>query len=520
MRTRIAIALTAAILAPVGVTTLPSLNNPFATVAPDAEAANKDTKAAQIKEARRLVKELEAKAQVADQAHIDAQGVYSQTQSHLEQLADAGSDDESAYVAAQTQFRATEHTWNEAVAAAEQAAATYDAAVALAEERTTAYNDAKKRGAGRKELAELEKARDEAVEAKRAAGDKVKTTRAAQQQIEPTLRAHTDALQEALRNYNVSDAAFDKAARETSAADADLTQAYEALVQVLGELDDARAELARLQGQKAPKRHPVEEVKKRDIEVGSFNVYFGLSQDTAYKVTAKLIKDQDLDILALQEFQNRPEAVDRLRGDGYKVVQGTTGDHLVFDGTEFAIRSTDTYQYSYAEHVGIVPGKPTKPFTRDHFVTVVRLEDKLTGAKLSVASVHMPAHVFLGGLPRDGASAARVNNRREAEQRLQGFLEKELARGDYVIAAGDWNVNWATDAENRHPAATEYHMSQIGMRSAWETDAPKMFTIGKTVLDGIYANTRAEAAKVVTGDYESDHRPIRATYEIRDRPGR
>lgn len=522
MKTRIVAFVAAAVVAvPLNITAYnlldgsrPALETSEANAAAKGDASKKE-----IEKARALVEKRKQEAEAVKKALAAADAEVAQAQTALDDLAETAALAQSEYEATRSDY--------ERASVAHQAAQNRLRAYTL---KLKAWKDLLDLRRATLASARSQQQPTATIARLQAAVDKASTSRQkfaglragayqTQTSTKAALKTATAAQQTARNTYVEAQAAYETSAAYADAAVARQEQALAARLAAIEARDQARAALAKLLGKQPPSPSNDDDVtqKSRNLRVGTFNVYFGISQSAAAQVTQRFLKEADLDILALQEYQSRQAAVGQLRNAGYKVVTGKGGDPVVWDPEEFSVRSTSTYQYSRAEYVGFVTGARTKAWTRDHWVNVVRLQDRKTGATISFTSVHMPAHVLSAGRPKPGASAARLDNRRDAEKNLQQILRRELDRSDYVFAAGDWNTNYKADRAVLSPFGTEYHMRPLGLSSNFKNDPPNMPTIGASVFDHIYANTPATSSRVMDGQWLSDHRPVLAVYEIKNR---
>lgn len=152
---------------------------------------------------------------------------------------------------------------------------------------------------------------------------------------------------------------------------------------------------------------------------------------------------------------------------------------------------------------------------KEKHVTVVRLQDRLTGQTVSVVNVHLMNGAIQGGRARPGVPRTYALLVHQIQE-LETIVSRERANSDRLFVLGDFNVGWLADSQVRHRKLVFRMMRRQGMVANWATEHPKRRgTMKGALLDQVYSEKKALVARVLFGLDYSDHRPAYAVY-----PGR
>lgn len=139
-----------------------------------------------------------------------------------------------------------------------------------------------------------------------------------------------------------------------------------------------------------------------------------------------------------------------------------------------------------------------------------------TGAPVTIASVHTPAHSTIGGRLRAFADAGlRGKMYAEDVAHVAATAKTYADQGRFVFVGGDWNTDYRADRRDKDPNLPVARFTLAGLRSAYQSQLPKGGTFARSLYDGIFGNLAADSTWVGQG-FASDHHPAGATYTVPD----
>jgi endonuclease/exonuclease/phosphatase family metal-dependent hydrolase len=252
------------------------------------------------------------------------------------------------------------------------------------------------------------------------------------------------------------------------------------------------------------------------VRVATYNIHNDLGYSAARSAVRRLVPKAD--VIGLQEFYSplRVPILAELATDGWQFWKPA----LI--GADPVLYDADVFSFLSGQAVEMTPGLTVENpksfyrtmYARPTYATVVRLVHKPTGQRVTVVNAHLIARAT-----KDGRPFRKVPRRVYAFKQGMAAVASAVARerqSATVFAVGDWNVHYNFDARERVGAFPFRQFKRQGMQSVWKSKRPLKPTINdKGVIDGVWAATRPDSAKVLGRFPESDHRPVLSVYRLR-----
>jgi exonuclease III len=254
-----------------------------------------------------------------------------------------------------------------------------------------------------------------------------------------------------------------------------------------------------------------------DIRIASYNVNYNVNLSVFGQAVGDLLPR--VDIAALQEVNKRDKhALLQEYEDsgewGYYNPPPLEGyqNAVLWRTDRFAELSTAHPRISPRWFIGDENPKVGR-YQKEKFVAIVRLEDRLTQKKVTVIDVHLINGAIRGGKRRPGMRRTYNLLVHQIDQ-LKDIVKKEKPTSDKLFVLGDYNIGWVLDKKVGKRKLVFETMKRIGMKANWATEHPKRRgTQGRALMDQIYSENKALAAKVFFGFKYSDHRPAYGLYD-------
>lgn len=251
------------------------------------------------------------------------------------------------------------------------------------------------------------------------------------------------------------------------------------------------------------------------LVVGSYNIQAGVSTGTFQHALDDF--RSGLDVAGLQEVNSKPkEAVlAGMRSDGFGYFRDKPGEQspVIWRQSRLSFLSGRTAQIAKPRYIGNeAPARGS--YTHPGYASVVHLQERGTGRKISVINVHLSPGAVVNGQPAAGRPLLFKAFR--ASIVGLGYLTSDEKKFGTVFVLGDFNIGWVQDVRTHRYHMPNRTFARRSMASMWATDRPD----GKTgshvdspaLIDQVYSTQKAGNADVRYGVTYSDHFPVVATY--------
>jgi endonuclease/exonuclease/phosphatase family metal-dependent hydrolase len=248
------------------------------------------------------------------------------------------------------------------------------------------------------------------------------------------------------------------------------------------------------------------------MTIGTYNIRAGVSVDAFQSALDSFLPK--VQVAGLQEVnsKDKQQVLEGLQGWSFFRPQRLHGEQnpVLWDTSVFKLLSHRSARLDAAFTCHEIPG--TSDYNPNYAV-VVRLQQRATGAKISVVDIHLVNGAILNGEPRPGRAVIFQHYLRQVAN-LATLVKSERTWGPtYVL--GDFNVGWVADSKHRHAGLPYRTFKAIGMKSMWATERPVSGgTHSVSLIDQVYATAAASSAKVAFDVSGSDHYPAVSTYPV------
>lgn len=252
------------------------------------------------------------------------------------------------------------------------------------------------------------------------------------------------------------------------------------------------------------------------VRIGTYNTQASRSI-AEFRAGVTALADR-VDVFGLQEvngMDKQKQVLDPMVPEGWSLYRKKPGrlTPVLWRTDRFRLVDARNAKISEARWLGH-EAKGLEPYEGPRFVAVVRLEDQLSGERLSVINVHLLSSATRVGRPWPGRPkryALYVDGLVHLAQ-----LVKDEEQWGQVFVLGDYNAGYVPDVKWHRKKMPYRTFKRIGMRSMWATEVPDngLGTRHDALIDQVYSRLKADSAKVQFDIKHSDHRPAIATYSL------
>jgi endonuclease/exonuclease/phosphatase family metal-dependent hydrolase len=254
-----------------------------------------------------------------------------------------------------------------------------------------------------------------------------------------------------------------------------------------------------------------------DLLVGSYNIRAGVSTGDFESAVHSLT--QTVDVAGLQEVNSHAkEAVlGSLRSAGFGYYRPKPGEQspVIWRTSRFTFLSGRVQSIADKAYVGDEIS-PKYVYVGPVYATVVHLQDRQTGEKVSVVNTHLPPGACINGGPQPSRPREFQVFRRSVIN-LGHLADSEKSFGRLFVL-GDFNIGYAADKRVGRTHLPYKTFGRLGMSSMWATEVPSgkrgSHVNSPSLIDQVYSGTQASNATVRFDVGYSDHFPVIARYLV------